>query len=218
MFPTISPSKCAEGVPRPLPPKATTIRIQCARLQHPIEQVGEFGVFRRRGRPGNVHTGDILRPHGLREIQDVDVDDLHALQQRPMLKGLRRLRTHPPGTPVRASLHDDTEQLVTGTFADYAMLRAAHAPSVIAEFTETLSPFNPLGAKGVGEAGTVGTPPALANAVMDALAPLGIRHVDLPLTGETLWRLMQDATQEGSPGLVSKPRSSHAGPQRGVEQ
>ena len=82
---------------------------------------------------------------------------------------------------------------------------------MIAEFTETLSLFNPLGAKDVGEAGTVGAPPALANAVMDALAPLGIHHVDLPLTGEKLWRLMQDATQEGSPGLVSKPRTSNAG-------
>jgi aerobic carbon-monoxide dehydrogenase large subunit len=94
---------------------------------------------------------------------------------------------------VEEAVYDDTGQLITGTFADYAILRAAHAPSVIAEFTETLSPFNPLGAKGVGEAGTVGAPPALANAVMDALAPLGIRHVDLPLTGEKLWRLMQEA-------------------------
>ena len=54
-----------------------------------------------------------------------------------------------------------------------------------------MSPSNPLGAKDVGEAGTVGAPPALANAVMDALAPLGIHHVDLPLTGEKLWRLMR---------------------------
>ena len=57
------------------------------------------------------------------------------------------------------------------------------------------------------------SPPALANAAMDALAPLGIWHVDLPLTGEKLWRLMRDAKQEGSPGLVSKPTSSNAGPQ-----
>ena len=96
---------------------------------------------------------------------------------------------------VEEAVYDDTGQLVTGSFADYAMLRAVHAPSVVAEFTETLSPFNPLGAKGVGEAGTVGAPPALANAVMDALAPLGIRHVDLPLTGEKLWRLMRDAQE-----------------------
>ncbi len=94
---------------------------------------------------------------------------------------------------VEEAVYDDTGQLVTGTFSDYALLRAAHTPAVIAEFTETLSPFNPLGAKGIGEAGTVGAPPALANAVMDALAPLGIRNVDLPLTGEKLWRLLRDS-------------------------
>jgi len=94
---------------------------------------------------------------------------------------------------VEEAVYDDTGQLVTGTFSDYAMLRAAHAPAVIAEFTETLSPYNPLGAKGIGEAGTVGAPPALANAVIDALAPLGIRHVDLPLTQEKLWRVLKDS-------------------------
>jgi aerobic carbon-monoxide dehydrogenase large subunit len=90
---------------------------------------------------------------------------------------------------VEEAVYDETGQLVTGTFGDYAMLRAAHAPEVTAEFTETLSPFNPLGAKGVGEAGTVGAPAAMANAVADAFSPLGIRHVDLPFTQERLWRL-----------------------------
>ena len=100
---------------------------------------------------------------------------------------------------VEEAVYDDAGQLVTGTFADYAMLHAAHAPAVIAEFTETLSPFNPLGAKGVGEAGTVGAPPALANAVIDALAPLGVRHIDLPLTGEKLWNLMRNARRDRGP-------------------
>lgn len=95
---------------------------------------------------------------------------------------------------VEEAVYDETGQLVTGTFSDYGMLRAAHVPSVVAAFTETLSPFNPLGAKGVGEAGTVGAPPAFANAVMDALSPLGIRNVDLPLTGEKIWRLLRDSS------------------------
>ncbi len=94
---------------------------------------------------------------------------------------------------VEEAVYDETGQLVTGTFADYAMPRAARMPEVVAEFTETLSPFNPLGAKGVGEAGTVGAPPALANAVIDALSPLGIRNVDLPLTEEKLWRLLRNS-------------------------
>ncbi len=101
---------------------------------------------------------------------------------------------------VEEAVYDEAGQLVTGTFADYGTLRAAHAPTVVAEFTETLSPYNPLGAKGVGEAGTVGAPPAFANAVIDALAPLGIRSVDLPLTGEKIWRLVRDSNdhEEGA--------------------
>jgi aerobic carbon-monoxide dehydrogenase large subunit len=86
-------------------------------------------------------------------------------------------------------VYDEAGQLVTGTFSDYALLRAAHTPQMTTEFLETLSPLNPLGAKGIGEAGTVGAPPALANAVIDALAPLGVTTIDLPLTPEKLWRL-----------------------------
>ncbi len=92
---------------------------------------------------------------------------------------------------VEEAVYDETGQLATATFADYATLRAPHAPSITAEFTETLSPYTSLGAKGVGEAGTVGAPAALANAVADALAPLGVGHVDLPLNEETLWRVMR---------------------------
>ena len=87
-------------------------------------------------------------------------------------------------------VYDEAGQLVTGTFSDYAMPHAAQVPTVAAEFTETPSPYNPLGAKGVGEAGTVGAPAALANAVMDALRPLGIRNVDPPFWAEKLWALI----------------------------
>jgi carbon-monoxide dehydrogenase large subunit len=95
-------------------------------------------------------------------------------------------------TLVEEAVYDDTGQLVTGTFADYGIPRAVHTPPVVSEFMETLSPFNPLGAKGVGEAGAIATPPAVANAVMDALAPFGVHHVDLPLTPEKLWRLLRE--------------------------
>lgn len=79
-------------------------------------------------------------------------------------------------------------QLLSATFADYALLRAPQAPTITTEFEETLSPFNPLGAKGVGEAGTIATPAAVANAVMDALAPLGVTHIDFPMTPAKIWR------------------------------
>ena len=57
--------------------------------------------------------------------------------------------------------------------------------------TETPSPVNPLGVKGVGEAGTIGATPAIVNAVVDALSPFGVRHIDMPMKPETVWRLIQ---------------------------
>jgi carbon-monoxide dehydrogenase large subunit len=76
---------------------------------------------------------------------------------------------------------------------DYALPRADNLPSFELERTETLSPVNPLGVKGVGEAGTIASTAAVANAVMDALSPLGIKHVDMPLTPETIWQAIQKA-------------------------
>jgi aerobic carbon-monoxide dehydrogenase large subunit len=76
----------------------------------------------------------------------------------------------------------------TVNFTDYALPSAAELPSFECRLTETPSPNNPLGAKGIAESGTVGAPPAVQNAVIDALAHLGVRHIDLPLTPERVWR------------------------------
>lgn len=81
----------------------------------------------------------------------------------------------------------------SGTFADYLLPTAAELPSYEAVSTETPTPYNPLGAKGIGEAATIGSTPAVQNAVVDALAPLGVRHVDMPLTPERVWRTIRDA-------------------------
>jgi carbon-monoxide dehydrogenase large subunit len=89
------------------------------------------------------------------------------------------------------TVYDENGQLLTGTFMDYAMPRASDIPEYTLGSTVTPSPSNPLGIKGVGEAGTIGATPAIANAVMDALEPLGIRHLDLPLTPERVWRAIQ---------------------------
>jgi carbon-monoxide dehydrogenase large subunit len=89
-------------------------------------------------------------------------------------------------------------QLQTGSLGDYALPRAADLPQVddlLLGHTVTPSPLNPLGVKGVGEAGTVGAPAAIANAVVDALAPLGVRHVDMPFTSEKIWRLISASQQ-----------------------
>jgi aerobic carbon-monoxide dehydrogenase large subunit len=87
-------------------------------------------------------------------------------------------------------VHDAQGQLLTGSLLDYAVPRAEAVPTLELERTETLSPRNPLGAKGVGESATVGTPAAVASAVLDALRPLDLTSVELPLTPERLWRLI----------------------------
>src|SRR5438128_2694964 len=86
-----------------------------------------------------------------------------------------------------------TAQLLAGSFMDYAMPRADDVPGFDVDSHEVPTQVNPLGAKGVGEAGTVGALPALLNAVNDALAPLGVRHLDMPVTSERVWRAIRDA-------------------------
>lgn len=85
-------------------------------------------------------------------------------------------------------VYDENGQLLTATLMDYAAVRADDLPSFELVEQVTLSPNNPLGAKGVGEAGTIGATPAPVNAVMDALKPLGVRNLDMPLTAEKVWR------------------------------
>jgi carbon-monoxide dehydrogenase large subunit len=85
---------------------------------------------------------------------------------------------------------DDANPL-TSNFADYAAISAAELPSFDLVHMETPTPINELGAKGIGESGTVGAPPAVINAVVDALAHLGIRHVDMPATPQRVWRALQ---------------------------
>jgi len=86
---------------------------------------------------------------------------------------------------------DADGHVLTGTLMDYAVPRAADVPRAEIHHAHSPSPRNPLGAKGLGEAGNIGVPPAVVNAVVDALAPLGVRHVDMPLTPEALWRAMR---------------------------
>lgn len=90
-------------------------------------------------------------------------------------------------------IYNEDGQLVTGTLMDYSMPKAAQVPEFILERTCTPSPVNPMGVKGVGEAGTIGSTPAVVNAVCDALRPLGITHIDMPLKPEKVWRAIQQA-------------------------
>jgi len=89
------------------------------------------------------------------------------------------------------AVYDEAGQLVTGELMDYAIPKAHQCPRFETDRTETPSDSNPLGVKGVGEAGTIGATPAIVNAVVDALEPFGVRHIDMPLKPEKIWRLMQ---------------------------
>ena len=84
-------------------------------------------------------------------------------------------------------------QPATGSLLDYALPRASTTPALILDTVETLSPLNPLGAKGIGELPTLAAPVAIANAVMDALSHVGVRHIDTPLTPEKIWYALQGA-------------------------
>ena len=89
-------------------------------------------------------------------------------------------------------VYDDSGQLLTGSLMDYALPRASSLPSMTVQFNEAVpTATNPLGVKGAGEAGATGAPPALVNAVVDALKPYGVRHLDMPLTPEKVWRTIQ---------------------------
>lgn len=88
-------------------------------------------------------------------------------------------------------IYDESGQLVTGTIMDYAVPKAEQFPNFELGSTVTPSPWTPHGAKGVGEAGTTGAPPALVNAVLDALRPHGVTAIDMPMKAEKIWRLLQ---------------------------
>src|SRR6187402_859086 len=91
------------------------------------------------------------------------------------------------------AVYSDDGQLLTGSMLDYALPKASQFPNLELDQTVTPSPVNPLGVKGVGEAGAIASTAAVANAVIDALSPLGIRHLDMPYTAQKVWGAIQGA-------------------------
>ena len=92
-------------------------------------------------------------------------------------------------------VYSNSGQLLSGSFMDYAMPKARFFPHIETAFTETLSPVNPLGAKGIGETGTTASIPAVMNAVVDALEPYGVKDIEMPLTPEKVWRAIQNGRE-----------------------
>jgi carbon-monoxide dehydrogenase large subunit len=132
----------------------------------------------------------------LRLLRHTVVDDVGRMVNPLLVKGqIHGGVVQGLGQALFEHLAYDAEsgQLLAGSFMDYALPRADDVPFFEVDSHEVPTAVNPLGAKGVGEAGTVGALPALVNAVSDALAPLGVRHLDMPVTPERIWRAIREA-------------------------
>lgn len=128
-------------------------------------------------------------------VRWVAVDDCGRAVNPKLIDGqIHGGAVHAIGQALYEQIHyDENGQLVTGTFVDYGLPTAAEVPSFETARTETPSPTNTLGVKGVGEAATIAATPAIVNSVLDALRPLGVRYLDMPLTSERVWQAIQEA-------------------------
>jgi carbon-monoxide dehydrogenase large subunit len=98
------------------------------------------------------------------------------------------------------AVYDDSGNMLTGSLLDYPLPAATDVPSFELERTVTPTDVNPMGVKGVGEAGTIGTAHTIVNAVVDALSPLGVRHIDMPLRPKRVWAAIQEAAMQEDRG------------------
>lgn len=130
-------------------------------------------------------------------VQYCVVDDVGRIVNPKLVKGqIHGGVAQGVGQILRENIAYDSEgQLLTGSFMDYGMPRASDFPEIVCESNEVLTPTNPLGVKGAGEAGTVGALPAVVNAIVDALSSYGIEHIDMPVTSEKVWQAIQGATR-----------------------
>jgi aerobic carbon-monoxide dehydrogenase large subunit len=128
-------------------------------------------------------------------VRYVGVDDCGPAINPNLIEGqIHGGVTHGIGQALFERIHyDEAGQLITGSFVDYAMPSAADVPSYETDRTETPSPVNSLGVKGVGEAGTIAASATVTNAVIDALRPLGVTYMDMPLSPMRIWEAIQEA-------------------------
>jgi aerobic carbon-monoxide dehydrogenase large subunit len=160
--------------------------LEATRVYDPPDFTFPFGVY--------VAVVEVLAATGeVRLLRFIGVDDVGNVINPLLLEGQLHggIAQGVAQALWEEIVYDDAGQLLTGSLMDYAAPRADLLPSFELDRTVTPTPVNPLGAKGVGEAGCVGAPQAVVNAVVDALQPFGVAHVDMPLRPEKLWRLMR---------------------------
>jgi carbon-monoxide dehydrogenase large subunit len=173
-------------------------RRHAGRSPHPLDAIGEIPAPR--SAPGGAHVAEVeVDPETgvTRVLRYTAVDDCgrvlnHVLLEGQLHGGIIQGLGQVLGEHCQ---YDDSGQLLTGSFMDYVMPRAGIAPNIRLYDYSFPSPGNPLGVKGAGEAGTTGALPALSLAVIDALRPLGIHHLDLPYTPARLWHAISAASQ-----------------------
>jgi aerobic carbon-monoxide dehydrogenase large subunit len=143
----------------------------------------------------DVETGKVAL------IRFVAVDDCGRVINPLLVDGqIHGGVAHSVGQALYERIHyDQRGQLVTGTFVDYGLPTAAELPSFETDRTETPSPLNTLGTKGAGEAGAIGCTPTLVNAVVDALRPLGVTYLDMPLTPLRVWHAIEQERGQAPP-------------------
>jgi aerobic carbon-monoxide dehydrogenase large subunit len=151
------------------------------------------------GAPSGVHMAyvEVDRETGMVEILDyVAVDDAGTILNPLLATGqIQGGVVQGIGQALYEEAHYDADsgQLLSGSLLDYAIPRADLLPAIRSQFQETPSPTNPLGVKGIGESGAIGAPPTIVHAVLDALAPFGIAHLDMPLTPQKIWTAIEAA-------------------------
>jgi carbon-monoxide dehydrogenase large subunit len=174
----------------------TLVRKYAGASPHPLDSMGALATPR--SFPGGAHVAEVeIDPEtGVTTIlRYTAVDDCGRILNHVLLEGQLHGGIIQGMGQVMGEhcIYDTAGQLLTGSFLDYTMPRAGIAPDIRLYDHSVPSPGNPLGVKGAGEAGTTGALPALALAVLDALAPLGVDHLDLPYTSARVWKAIRNA-------------------------
>jgi len=175
------------------------VRLHAGQSPHPLDSRGDLP--QPRSYPGGAHVAEVEIDPETGEVKLLTytaVDDCGRIINHTLLEGqIHGGIVQGIGQALGEHAHYDpaTGQLVTGTFMDYAMPRADEQPAIRLYDNPVPSPGNPLGVKGAGEAGTTGAVPTVANAVIDALRPLGIHHLDFPFSPARVWAAIAEATR-----------------------
>jgi aerobic carbon-monoxide dehydrogenase large subunit len=156
------------------------------------------------GSPSGIHVAyvDVDAETGIVDILDyVAVDDVGTIINPLLAAGQIHggvVQGIAQALYEEVSYDLETGQLMSGSLLDYAVPRAEHVPKIRSLFQETPSPTNPIGVKGIGESGSIAAPPCMVHAVLDALSPFGISHLDMPMTPPRIWSAIQAARMGAS--------------------